>query len=220
MMDLVGHARRAPCFPVVQDDAARGLQQRLRSRLLQINDARETYRDQIQSTGADGIDPNNIGLQMAKLHELEGQLLGERGDKAELLAEKEALIERLQRLNGMDKANLAEKEELQKALIASEEDRLEIARALVEAQLEANEAALQAEKTRRARRARARARSQGHRQRGSRQGRGTELRRAPEQGGVAERGEPAHRGIGPDEAGTGEGAEGDSHRTRRVGAAW
>ena len=148
VMDLVGHARRAPCFPVVQDDAARGLQQRLRSRLLQINDARETYRDQIQSTGADGIDPNNIGLQMAKLHELEGQLLNERGDKAELLAEKEALIERLQRLNGMDKANLAEKEELQKALIASEEDRLEIARALVEAQLEANEAALQAEKTR------------------------------------------------------------------------
>ena len=148
VMDLVGHARRAPCFPVVQDDAARGLQQRLRSRMLQINDARETYRDQIQSTGADGVDPNNIGLQMAKLHELEGQLLGERGDKAELLAEKEALIERLQRLNGMDKANLAEKEELQKALIASEEDRLEIARALVEAQLESNEAALQAEKTR------------------------------------------------------------------------
>jgi hypothetical protein len=148
VMDLVGHARRAPCFPVVQDDAARGLQQRLRSRMLQINDARETYRDQIQSTGADGVDPNNIGLQMAKLHELEGQLLGERGDKAELLAAKEALNQRLQRLNGMDKANLAEKEELQKALIASEEDRLEIARALVEAQLESNETALQAEKTR------------------------------------------------------------------------
>ena len=56
--------------------------------MLQINDARETYREQVQSTGADGIDPQNIGLQMAKLHELEGRLLEERGDKAELLAEK------------------------------------------------------------------------------------------------------------------------------------
>jgi hypothetical protein len=103
--------------------------------MLQINDARETYREQVQSTGADGIDPNNIGLQMAKLHELEGRLLEERGDKAELLSEKEALLERLQRLNGMDKENLAEKEELQAALIRSEEDRLEIARALVEVQV-------------------------------------------------------------------------------------
>jgi hypothetical protein len=148
VMDLLENARRATTFPVVCDDAARGLQQRLRSRLLQINDARETYREQVQSTGADGIDPQNIGLQMAKLHELEGRLLEERGDKAELLAEKEALLERLQRLNGMDKENLAEKEELQAALIRSEEDRLEIARALVEVQLEANEAALEAEKTR------------------------------------------------------------------------
>ena len=148
VMDLVANARRAPTFPVVCDDAARGLQQRLRSRLLQINDSRETYREQVQSTAADGIDPQNIGLQMAKLHELEGRLLEERGDKAELLAEKEALLERLQRLNGMDKENLAEKEELQAALIRSEEDRLEIARALVEVQLEANEAALEAEKTR------------------------------------------------------------------------
>jgi len=40
-------------------------------------------------------------------------------------------------LNGMDTKFLAEKEELQAALIRSEEDRLEIARALVEAQLEA-----------------------------------------------------------------------------------
>ena len=48
----------------------------------------------------------------------------------------------------MDKENLPEKEELQAALIRSEEDRLEIARALVEVQLEANEAALEAEKTR------------------------------------------------------------------------
>ena len=148
VMDLLDNARRATTFPVVCDDAARGLQQRLRSRMLQINDARETYREQVQSTGADGIDPQNIGLQMAKLHELEGRLLEERGDKAELLAEKEALLERLQRLNGMDKENLAEKEELQAALIRSEEDRLEIARALVEVQLEANEAALEAEKTR------------------------------------------------------------------------
>ena len=54
----------------------------------------------MQSTAADGIDPQNVGLQMAKLHELEGRLLEERGDKAELLAEKEALLERLQRLNG------------------------------------------------------------------------------------------------------------------------
>ena len=68
----------------------------------------------MQSTAADGIDPQNVGLQMAKLHELEGRLLEERGDKAELLAEKEALLERLQRLNGMDKENLAEKEELRR----------------------------------------------------------------------------------------------------------
>ena len=148
VMDLLENARRATTFPVVNDDAARGLQQRLRSRMLQINDARETYREQVQSTGADGIDPQNIGLQMAKLHELEGRLLEERGDKVELLQEKEALLERLQRLNGMDKENLAEKEELQAALIRSEEDRLEIARALVEVQLEANEAQLAAEKTR------------------------------------------------------------------------
>ena len=40
---------------------------------------------------------------MAKLLELEERLIDERGDKAELLAEKEALLERLQRLNGMDK---------------------------------------------------------------------------------------------------------------------
>ena len=148
VMDLLDNARRATTSRVVCDDAARGLQQRLRGRMLQINDARETYREQVQSTGVDGIDPQNIGLQMAKLHELEGRLLEERGDKAELLAEKEALLERLQRLNGMDKENLAEKEELQAALIRSEEDRLEIARALVEVQLEANEAALEAEKTR------------------------------------------------------------------------
>jgi|TARA_B110000977_G_scaffold149629_1_gene189659 hypothetical protein len=135
VMDLLENARRASTFPVINEENARGLQQRLRSRMLQINDARETYREQVQSTGADGIDPNNIGLQMAKLHELEGRLLEERGDKAELLSEKEALLERLQRLNGMDKENLAEKEELQAALIRSEEDRLEIARALVEVQV-------------------------------------------------------------------------------------
>lgn len=92
VMDLVGHARRAPTFPVVCDDAARGLQQRLRSRLLQINEERETYREQIQSQPADGIDPDNVGLQLAKLHELEGRLVEERGDKAELLGEKEALL--------------------------------------------------------------------------------------------------------------------------------
>ena len=135
-------------YTVVCNDAARGLQQRLRSRMLQINEQRETYREQIQSQPADGIDPDNVGLQMAKLHELEGRLVEERGDKAELLAEKEALLERLHRLNGMDKQFLAEKEELQAALIRSEEDRLEIARALVEAQLESNEAALEAEKAR------------------------------------------------------------------------
>jgi len=148
VMDLVAHARRAPTFPVVCNDAARGLQQRLRSRLLQINEERETYREQIQAQPADGIDPDNVGLQMAKLHELEGRLVDERGDKAELLTEKEALLERLHRLNGMDKQFLAEKEELQAALIRSEEDRLEIARALVDAALEANAAALEAETAR------------------------------------------------------------------------
>ena len=89
----------------------------------------------------------NIGLQMAKLHELEGQLLEERGDKAELMAEKEALIERLQRLNGMDKENLQEKESLQAALIQSEEDRLCIANSLVASQIDLNNCQMEAEKT-------------------------------------------------------------------------
>jgi len=47
-----------------------------------MNEQRETYREQVQSVTADGIDPENIGLQMAKLHELEGRLVEERGDKA------------------------------------------------------------------------------------------------------------------------------------------
>jgi hypothetical protein len=147
VMDLVASARRAATYPVQCDDAARGLQRRLRSRLLQIDDVRETYREQVQATAADGVDPQNIGLQMAKLHELEGQLLEERGDKAELMAEKEALIERLQRLNGMDKENLQEKESLQAALIQSEEDRLCIANSLVASQIDLNNCQMEAEKT-------------------------------------------------------------------------
>ena len=56
----------------------------------------------------------------------------EREAKASLEAEREALAEKVRRLQGADHALLADKEELQAALIRSEEERLELAQELLD----------------------------------------------------------------------------------------
>ncbi|WIA20274.1 hypothetical protein OEZ85_006107 [Tetradesmus obliquus] len=99
---------------------------------------RETLRDQLRAAPAEG-DPNDMAINIAKLRDLEARLLEEREEKAALAGEKAALAARLARLKESGADELREKAELQEALVRAEEQRLEVSRALIDFQMEANE---------------------------------------------------------------------------------
>ena len=108
---------------------------------------RETLREQLSAAPAAG-DPAEYALSAARLRDLEARLLEEREEKAGLAAEGRALKARLAKLKDAGTDELREKAELQEALIRSEEQRLEVARALIDFQSEANARAQDAEAAR------------------------------------------------------------------------
>jgi len=130
--------RKVFCYPVVNHERYRGLMQAHRTRLLQLQEQKLALNDQVQEMPAHGAG-GDVGMMQAKLHDLEGRLIAEREEKAGLEEEKRALQRRLQALAGSDKDLLDEKEELQAAMVKSEEERLEIAQALIELQVEHNQ---------------------------------------------------------------------------------
>eukprot|EP00775_Hariotina_reticulata_P004745 gene4745-4995_t len=75
-----------------------------------------------------------------QMRDLEARLLEEREEKAVLAGEKAALMARLAKLKDAETDELREKAELQDALVRSEEQRLEVSRALIDFQMETNEA--------------------------------------------------------------------------------
>ncbi|KAK3238883.1 hypothetical protein CYMTET_51145 [Cymbomonas tetramitiformis] len=118
-------------FPVVNNDHARGLLQRLYQRQHQLMNAQSALREQLAGLPADS-DPAELALQLAKLHELQGRLIDEREAKVAIQEEKDALEARLAKLNGADANLLLEKENLQADLLRSEEERLQIAQELLD----------------------------------------------------------------------------------------
>ncbi|GIL90779.1 hypothetical protein Vretifemale_18508 [Volvox reticuliferus] len=104
-----------------------------------VVDDRQALRDLLDSTSAEG-DPNSMALHIAKLRDLEARLLAVRSENAELREEKQALQARLHKIHKAEAGDLQEKQELQEALIQSEEQRLQLARALIDFQMEYNEA--------------------------------------------------------------------------------
>mmetsp|Transcript_8871 Transcript_8871/g.29172 ORF Transcript_8871/g.29172 Transcript_8871/m.29172 type:complete len:1235 (+) Transcript_8871:44-3748(+) len=130
--------RRVQNFPCVEHERHRQLHERQRMRLQHLQEQRAQLNDQIKALPADGNDPADLAMQMARVHELDLRIVQEVEEKAELAEEKEALLHRLNKMHEADDALLQEKEQLQTALIKSEEERLEIARALIDLQVENN----------------------------------------------------------------------------------
>lgn len=75
---------------------------------------------------------------MFQVRDLEERLIGERKEKAELAAERAALVARLASANENARVEAEEREALQAELIASEEGRLEVSSALLDFQMDHN----------------------------------------------------------------------------------
>ncbi|KAG1655810.1 hypothetical protein FOA52_003683 [Chlamydomonas sp. UWO 241] len=88
---------------------------------------------------ADG-DPNAIAVSIARLRDIEAQLIAERQEKAAINEDKQALAARLRKLQDAEGGDLQERAELHEALIKSEEMRLELAKSLIDAQMDMNDA--------------------------------------------------------------------------------
>ncbi|GFR45897.1 hypothetical protein Agub_g7353, partial [Astrephomene gubernaculifera] len=132
-------ARAARNFPIINHGRARGLMQKLRHRLMAVVEDRQALRELLDSTPAEG-DPNSMALNIAKLRDMEARLMAVRAENAELVEEKQALQARMQKLYQSEEGDLEDKKELQEALIQSEEQRLQLSRALIDFQMEFNEA--------------------------------------------------------------------------------
>ncbi|KAF8055598.1 SYP52 [Scenedesmus sp. PABB004] len=100
---------------------------------------RELLRDQLRAAPAEG-DPQDRAISIAKLRDLEARLLEEREEKVALAGEKALLAARLAKLKDAGTDELRERGELQEALVRSEEQRLEVSRALIDFEVETNEA--------------------------------------------------------------------------------
>eukprot|EP00899_Mesostigma_viride_P022000 jgi/Mesvir1/2985/Mv09609-RA.1 len=107
----------------------------------------EAGRD-ANSLGGDNGNNSGGGGGDLEVAALQGRLLEERKERALALQERDGARYHVRQLKEMADRLLAEKEELQAALISSEEERLTIGRALIDAELMVNEAALDAAKTR------------------------------------------------------------------------
>ncbi|KAG2485692.1 hypothetical protein HYH03_015577 [Edaphochlamys debaryana] len=132
-------ARAAKNFPIINHGRARGLVQKLRQRLMAVVDDRQVLREIMDSTPAVG-DPNANALNIAKIRDMEARLMAARSENAALVEEKEALQARLSKLYQAEEGDLQEKVDMQNALIQSEEQRLQLSRALIDLQMEMNEA--------------------------------------------------------------------------------
>jgi len=130
--------RKVRNFPIINHGRARGLLQSIRRRLLSLVDDRNTLREQLDEVPADG-DPNAVAVSIARLRDIEAQLIAERNEKAAMGEEKNALAARLRRLQDAESGDLQERAELHEALIKSEEMRLELAKNLIAAQVDMNE---------------------------------------------------------------------------------
>ncbi|MEW5296845.1 MAG: hypothetical protein WDW36_000096 [Sanguina aurantia] len=126
-------------YPIINHGRARGLIQKLRHRLVAVAEERSVLREQLDESPPEG-DPNAIAVSIAKVRDLEARLLSEREEKATLLEEKQALAARLMKLRDAGSGDAREKADVQEALIRSEEQRLALAKALIDFQMEYNDA--------------------------------------------------------------------------------
>ena len=145
-MRYVDLARRIRTFPCRNDEAVRALFRRLRARLLRLKDQREELSENLRDVLAFG-DVDAGANYAAKLHQMERLLMEEKERGADLLEEIQALQSRLGETSTAGQKAAREKIEIQEALIKSEEERLEIAKALIDFQVEHNQGAAEAERT-------------------------------------------------------------------------
>ncbi|KAL3149265.1 hypothetical protein ABBQ32_002082 [Trebouxia sp. C0010 RCD-2024] len=132
-------------YPVVNHGRARGLLQRLRSRLLTVQGERAALQQQLAELPLDTED-SQAPLR-SRLQGLQAQLADARQQQKEQAADKAALQARLQAANDQATAKDAETSKLQEELIKSEEERLTISQALLTMQLDLNQAQAEAENT-------------------------------------------------------------------------
>ena len=124
-------------FPIANNDSNRLLAMRDRARILQMNDQQSFLASQLDDMPAIG-DPNEQGMMQARIHDFERRLIEEREQNAAHVADKEALQIRLNEQHEEKKAYLEEKAEFQEALIKSEQERLEVSRALIDLEVDYN----------------------------------------------------------------------------------
>ena len=134
-MGYVERLRRMRTFPVRNGDEARGLLRKLRAARMHVQEARRAEAQRLEALAAEGI-PGGLSAQLARVHDLEGQLLAERESNATLQEEQAALQGRIARLREQGDSALGSTEELQAALVRSEEGRLEVSKVLIELEME------------------------------------------------------------------------------------
>ncbi len=144
-MRYASTARRVRNFPCINDNMTRTLFKQFRSRLIHLKDQRENLSNNLKDVPAFG-DVDTTSAHLAKIHQLERLLLEEKERSADLLEETHAMQHRLNDSAKSDQELVEEKVQLQESLIKSEEERLEIAKALIDFQVEHNQGISEAEK--------------------------------------------------------------------------
>eukprot|EP00741_Cyanophora_paradoxa_P002100 tig00000551_g2036.t1 len=143
-MQVAAAAGRVQNYPVINDDRVHGL---LTKRRLDIMQARmELEAVKLEAAGGRGL-PEEQEMRAARMkaHEAEGELLAARHDVVRLQEDKERLNGKLGELRSKLEQLVTEKAAVQGELIASEEERLTVSRALVDLQIENNTLAEKAE---------------------------------------------------------------------------
>ena len=134
-MGYVERLRRMRTFPLLNGDEARGMLRQLRAARLNVQEARRAEAQRLEALAAEGL-PGGLSAQLARVHDLEGQLLAEREETATMSEEMAALQGRIARLREQGDSALGSTEELQAALVKSEEGRLEVSKVLIELEME------------------------------------------------------------------------------------
>eukprot|EP00003_Mantamonas_plastica_P002705 TRINITY_DN1206_c0_g2_i10.p1 TRINITY_DN1206_c0_g2~~TRINITY_DN1206_c0_g2_i10.p1 ORF type:complete len:879 (-),score=332.36 TRINITY_DN1206_c0_g2_i10:832-3468(-) len=124
-------------FPLLNDGTVQAILGKYRTSIKQLRE--ELLMSQEVSAGGNGFGGGNDeqqSAQLMKIHDLEGQIVQENLEKAQLLEEKEQMYRKLVELRDKYNALVESKTDLKSNLIEQEEEKLHVSKALLELQIE------------------------------------------------------------------------------------
>ncbi|KNC52478.1 uncharacterized protein AMSG_08035 [Thecamonas trahens ATCC 50062] len=128
-------------YPVVNDARVRTLLRRARLEYLRARDGVSGgggAPGAMPSSGGDGDSGSVTEKHLMKIHQLEGRIIKDNLEKIKLREDKDKILTKLTELKGQYEKLVESKASIQAELISSEEERLRVAKALIDLQIENN----------------------------------------------------------------------------------